>query len=149
MALYVTFFLLMGSSVLLEQRAAGDMTAVAAQPFASRVARALSGLGTGTVETLQHVGWWAHVLVFLGFAAYIPLSKHMHLVFATPNIYFFRRKRYGLPEPIDFESGGEVRRRPGAGAALEDAPRHLRLHRVRPVQLGLPGPRHRQAAACR
>jgi Fe-S oxidoreductase len=102
-ALYVTFFLLMGSTVLLEQRAAGDLTPFRDQPFSSLVASALSGLGTGAVETLQHVAWWAHVLVFLGFGAYIPLSKHMHLVFATPNIYFFRKKRYGLPEPIDFE----------------------------------------------
>ncbi len=102
-ALYVTFFLLMGSTVLLEQRAAGDTSPVGAPPVSSLVAAALSGLSTGTVRTLQHVGWWGHVLVFLGFGAYIPLSKHMHLVFATPNIYFFRRKRYGLPEPIDFE----------------------------------------------
>jgi Fe-S oxidoreductase len=101
--LYVTFFLLMGSTVLLEQRAAGDLTPHADQPFSSLVAGALAGLSAGTVETLQHIGWWGHVLVFLGFGAYIPLSKHMHLVFATPNIYFFRRKRYGLPQAIDFE----------------------------------------------
>ena len=27
----------------------------------------------------------------------------MHLVFAWPNLYFFRRERYGLPPRIDFE----------------------------------------------
>ena len=43
------------------------------------------------------------MLVFLGFAAYLPTTKHMHLVFAWPNIYLFRRKRYGLPPAIDFE----------------------------------------------
>jgi Fe-S oxidoreductase len=102
-ALYITFFLLMGSTVLLEQRAAGDLTPLRDQPFSSLVASALSGLSATAVQTLQDVAWWAHVLVFLGFGAYIPLSKHMHLVFATPNIYFFRRKRYGLPEPVDFE----------------------------------------------
>lgn len=103
-ALYVTFFLLMGSTALLHQRAAGAMAPLADQPFSSLVASAMAGLGTGTAQTLQHVAWWAHVVVFLGFGAYIPLSKHMHLVFATPNIYFFRKKRYGLPEPIDFEN---------------------------------------------
>lgn len=104
-ALYVTFFLLMGSTVALEQRAAGTMAPHADQPFSSLVAALLSGLSTPVLETLQHVGWWGHVLVFLGFGAYIPLSKHMHLVFATPNIYFFRRERYGLPPAIDFENG--------------------------------------------
>ncbi len=104
LALYVTFFVLMGATVLLQQRAAGDPSPIAAQPVSSLVAAGLSGLGTSAVERLQGVSWWAHVIVFLGFGAYIPLSKHMHLVFATPNIYFFRRKRYGLPEKIDFET---------------------------------------------
>jgi Fe-S oxidoreductase len=44
------------------------------------------------------------VLVFLGFAAYLPTTKHMHLVFAWPNTWFFRRQRYGLPPRIDFEA---------------------------------------------
>jgi ferredoxin len=43
------------------------------------------------------------VLVFLGFAAYLPTTKHIHLVFAWPNTWLFRRLRYGLPPPIDFE----------------------------------------------
>jgi Fe-S oxidoreductase len=103
-ALYVTFFLLMGSTVLLQQRAIGDPTPFPYQPFSSIVAAGLSGLGTPAVESLQGISWWGHVLVFLGFGAYIPLSKHMHLVFAAPNIYFFRQKRYGLPPSIDFES---------------------------------------------
>ena len=40
----------------------------------------------------------------------------------------------------------EVRDRPGPGAALEEPARLVRVHRVRPLQLGLPGARHRQAA---
>ncbi len=52
---------------------------------------------------MRAAGWWAHVLVFVGFAAYLPTTKHMHLVFAWPNIWFRRRQRYGLPPRIDFE----------------------------------------------
>ncbi|MFN8091334.1 MAG: heterodisulfide reductase-related iron-sulfur binding cluster [Vicinamibacteria bacterium] len=102
-ALYVTFFVLTGASVLLRQRAAGGPTAVPYQPFSSLVAGALAGRPDDAVAGLRGAAWWAHVLVFLGFAAYIPMTKHMHLVFATPNIFFFRRKRYGLPPAIDFE----------------------------------------------
>ena len=43
-------------------------------------------------------------MVFLGFAAFLPTTKHMHLVFAWPNVWFFRRQRYGLPPRIDFEN---------------------------------------------
>jgi Fe-S oxidoreductase len=103
LALYVTFFLLTGSTVLLRQRAAGDLSPVGHQPLSSLAAGALSGLPDGAAAAVRGASWWAHVLVFLGFAAYIPMTKHMHLVFATPNIFLFRRKRYGLPPAIDFE----------------------------------------------
>jgi Fe-S oxidoreductase len=101
--LYVTFFLLVGSSVALRQRAAGDFSSVPYQPFSSLVASALAGVPEGALALLRGASWWAHVLVFLGFAAYIPMTKHMHLVFAAPNIYFFRKQRYGLPPAIDFD----------------------------------------------
>jgi len=102
--LYITFFLYVGSGVALRMQASADYAAVAYQPVSSLVARPLATLSYPTLRVLHALGFWAHVLVFLGFAVYIPLSKHMHLVFATPNIYFFRKQRFGLPEPIDFEN---------------------------------------------
>ncbi len=102
-ALYASFFLLVGATVLLKQRAAGDPAPLLYQPFSSLVAAAFSGLSTPAAEGLRALGWWSHVLVFLGFAAYLPTTKHMHLVFAWPNIWLFRRERYGLPPKIDFE----------------------------------------------
>ncbi len=100
LALYVTFFLLTGSTLLLRQRGAAPSSF---QPISSLVAAVLSGLPAAALPPLRGAAWWAHVLVFLGFAAYIPMTKHMHLVFATPNIYLFRRRRYGLPAALDFE----------------------------------------------
>jgi Fe-S oxidoreductase len=102
-ALYVTFFLLAAPSLLLRQRAAGAAVFSLAQPATSLVAGAFAAFGTPAVEALRALGFWAHTLVFLGFAAYLPTTKHMHLVFAWPNLYFFRRERYGLPPRIDFE----------------------------------------------
>jgi Fe-S oxidoreductase len=101
LALYATFFVLVGATVLLKQRAGADPSPF--QPFSSLVARAFSSLPTPSVEGVRAAGWWAHVLVFLGFAAYLPTTKHMHLVFAWPNVWLFRRQRYGLPPRIDFE----------------------------------------------
>jgi len=103
LALYVTFFLLAGPSLLLRQRAAGAAAFSLAQPVTSLVAGTYGALGTPAVEALRALGFWAHTLVFLGFAAYLPTTKHMHLVFAWPNLYFFRRERYGLPPRVDFE----------------------------------------------
>jgi Fe-S oxidoreductase len=102
-ALYVTFFGLAGSTLLLRQRMGAAASFVPQQPVSSILATALSSLSLPAAESLRALGWWAHVLVFLGFAAYLPTTKHMHLVFAWPNIYFFRRERYGLPPRIDFD----------------------------------------------
>ena len=103
LALYLTFFLLAGPSLLLRQRAAGAATFSLAQPVSSLVAAAFTGFASPAVGAMRALGFWAHALVFLGFAAYLPTTKHMHLVFAWPNLYFFRRERYGLPPRIDFE----------------------------------------------
>jgi Fe-S oxidoreductase len=103
LALYATFFVLGGATVLLKQRAAGDPAPLPYQPFSSLVARALALVPTAQGAGLRAVGWWAHVLVFVGFAAYLPTTKHMHLVFAWPNIWLFRRQRYGLPPRVDLE----------------------------------------------
>jgi len=102
-ALYVTFFLLSGPSLALRQRAAGATAFAAPQPVSSLVATAFAASGTPAVKALRELGFWAHSFVFLGFAAYLPSTKHMHLVFAWPNLYFFRRGRYGLPPKVDFE----------------------------------------------
>ena len=64
-ALYVSFFLLFGATVLLLQRALGDPAPITAQPFSSMVAAAMAGMSSGTVEGIQGVAWWAHVGGFL------------------------------------------------------------------------------------
>ncbi len=52
------------------------------------------------------VAWWIHNVIILIFLAYIPHSKHVHLVGALPNIFLRRnqkdRKR-GVLKKIDFE----------------------------------------------
>jgi len=103
LALYATFFLLAGPSLLLRQRLGSETACACAQPASALVAGALASVPTPEARALRSLGFWAHTLVFLGFAAYLPTTKHMHLVFAWPNLYFFRRRRYGLPPPIDFE----------------------------------------------
>jgi Fe-S oxidoreductase len=102
-ALYVTFFLLAGPTLALKQGAGLAPAFSPAQPATSVVAAAFAGLGTPALAALRVLGFWSHTLVFLAFAAYLPTTKHMHLVFAWPNLYFFRRERFGLPPRIDFE----------------------------------------------
>ncbi|MBM3932889.1 MAG: (Fe-S)-binding protein [SAR202 cluster bacterium] len=54
------------------------------------IGEALSGvLSDGAAGTLHAVAWWAHLGIILGFAVYIPMSKHMHLL-GTPLSFFMR-----------------------------------------------------------
>ncbi|MFQ5677146.1 MAG: (Fe-S)-binding protein, partial [bacterium] len=63
--------------------------------------------GSGdALPTGYHVAWWMHNFIILLFLAYIPHSKHVHLVGALPNILLRRRpedRKRGVLKKIDFE----------------------------------------------
>ena len=46
---------------------------------------------------------WAHVLLILGFLAYLPHSKHLHIATAAINVYFGRVRNRGRLEPLAFD----------------------------------------------
>lgn len=52
---------------------------------------------------IHEIGFWSHLSLFLGFAVYIPNSKHLHLIAAGPNIYFRHFDEVAKPHIIDFE----------------------------------------------
>ena len=57
-------------------------------------------------ETDAHLGTlfkWIHMLIVLGFAVYIPRSKHLHIVAAGPNTFLRNLPREKGMRPINFE----------------------------------------------
>jgi Fe-S oxidoreductase len=71
----------------------------------SPVSNALSNLfggGSGT-EHLERVFVWAHVLLILSFLAYLPYSKHLHIITAVVNVFFGRTGARGRLEPLVFD----------------------------------------------
>jgi Fe-S oxidoreductase len=46
---------------------------------------------------------WVHVLLILGFLAYLPRSKHLHIGTAAINVYFGRTRARGRLEPLRFD----------------------------------------------
>jgi Fe-S oxidoreductase len=87
----------------------------------SPVSDALSGLfGDGaTTEVLERVFVWAHVLIILGFLAYLPHSKHLHIATAAINVFFGRTRAGGRLDPLDFDSEDEASMRFGAGTVAD------------------------------
>jgi Fe-S oxidoreductase len=71
----------------------------------SPVSDGLSGLfGDDTAtEVFERVFVWAHVLIILSFLAYLPHSKHLHIVTAAVNVFFASTRARGHLEPLRFD----------------------------------------------
>ena len=87
----------------------------------SPVSDALSGIfaDDATTEVLERVFVWAHVLIILGFLAYLPHSKHLHIATAGINVFFGRTRAPGRLETLDFETEDEAAMRFGAGTVAD------------------------------
>jgi Fe-S oxidoreductase len=74
----------------------------------SPVTNALSNLFGGGQRTrdAERALVWAHVLLVLGFLAYLPHSKHLHIFTAAVNVYFGRTRSRGRLEPLRFDEEG-------------------------------------------
>jgi heterodisulfide reductase subunit C len=62
----------------------------------------LAGVSESTLHLLERIGWWGHVGVVFAFLNYLPISKHLHILFAFPNTYYAplesRGKMENMPE---------------------------------------------------
>ncbi|MEM1357678.1 MAG: (Fe-S)-binding protein [Bacteroidota bacterium] len=63
------------------------------------------GLGEGSLQVLERVGWWGHIIMVFVFLNYLPKSKHLHILLAFPNTWFARLKPAGqminMPEVMN------------------------------------------------
>ncbi|HET9720095.1 MAG TPA: (Fe-S)-binding protein [Solirubrobacteraceae bacterium] len=69
-------------------------------------------------KILERAFVWIHVLTILGFLAYLPRSKHLHIMAAAVNVWFARTGPGGRLEPLDFTVPDEEIRF-GAGTAAD------------------------------
>ena len=71
----------------------------------SPISNALSHLfaDNQTTKVLERVFVWIHVLTILGFLAYLPRSKHLHIFVAAVNVWFGRTRAKGRLEPLKFD----------------------------------------------
>ena len=94
--------------------------------------------------------WIVHVLTFIAFLVILPITMLRHMFTSPLNMYLKDKDRpKGAMKPmpnLDGDRARDLRRLHHRGLHLEAAARHRRLHHVRPLHLGLPGARHRQAA---
>lgn len=48
----------------------------------------------------ERLFWWSHYLVILGFVAYLPFSKHLHIFLAFPSSYYGNQQGRGKMDKI-------------------------------------------------
>lgn len=94
--LMVTYLTTEGSAIAWIQQG-GAFHFEAWRPFSSAIGMVLHSmtLPDAALIASYHVSWWLHILCVLGFACYIPFSKHLHLVAGPIDLYFRRQASYG------------------------------------------------------
>ena len=87
--------------------AQGGDPSVGFRPVASAIASVFESFGwRGSAAIVPHeVFYWVHILGVLAFLAYIPSSKHLHIIVAIPNVFFRKLppKVGAQLAPIDLE----------------------------------------------
>ncbi|MBN1614140.1 MAG: 4Fe-4S dicluster domain-containing protein [Deltaproteobacteria bacterium] len=69
------------------------------------LSHAFIGVDHGTAKALHKASWWLHTFISLGFIAYIPYSRLLHMITTPANHFMASLKPAGYLEPIrDFEN---------------------------------------------
>jgi Fe-S oxidoreductase len=68
----------------------------------------LFGLGFDSPESFARIIWWVHVFSLLGFMVFLPFSKHQHLIWIWPNIFFRSHRSRGRLRPMEFKEDAET-----------------------------------------
>ncbi|MGH1362611.1 MAG: (Fe-S)-binding protein [Calditrichia bacterium] len=95
--LMVTDFFLNGSA-----KALYGETGEAPSFVANIMAGFLAPMSKGSLSVLHDSAWWLHMVTLLFFMAYLPISKHFHVVTSAFNVFFRNLEPSRLPH-MDLE----------------------------------------------
>jgi len=75
--------------------------------LAGPLSLALEPMGTEAASIGYGVMAWVHILLVLAFGAYLPYSKHLHIISSEPNVYFRNLEPRGALRKMDLEAEPE------------------------------------------
>jgi len=70
------------------------------EPAGSLFALLLSGVGSGVLVVLAHIGYWTHSTLVLIFLNLLPYTKHFHIITAIPNVFLGDTTPRGRLRPL-------------------------------------------------
>ena len=89
--------------------------------LSARVAPLFASMSEGARGFFRELFLWSHVVVILGFLAYIPYSKHLHIFTSSINVFFSKTKPMGKLRTLDIDLENPESMEGGLGAGtLED-----------------------------
>ena len=71
--------------------------------LAGPLSSALQPVGAQAAAAWFGIFGWAHIVLVLAFGAYLPYSKHLHILSSEPNVYFRNLEPRGALRKMDLE----------------------------------------------
>ncbi len=101
--------------------ATSSQMAIARQDWSrwSYISSLIAPLWGSPSPTVSRFFWWAHVLTVLGFLAYLPWSKHLHILTSAFNVWLRSTAPKGQLPWLDVEGKLERGERLGAGDVVD------------------------------
>jgi Fe-S oxidoreductase len=109
-AMYVLTFILalVGTSlILVGGRAQAGLIPAEAVPVGHAFASVFAGVVGDNWPVFDTSMFWLHSFILLGFVTFLPYSKHQHLIWVWPNIFFHNDKKRGRLRPMVFDENAE------------------------------------------
>jgi Fe-S oxidoreductase len=117
MGIILTLVTLNGTRIALHV----NESAKAWTPISAVVAIPFEHMSANAAHFFELVFLWAHIVLIMGFLAYVPYSKHLHIFASEPNVFFSKTKPLGKLDTLEIDMDkleeGDVRL--GAGALTD------------------------------
>ncbi len=89
LALLLGIFTMNGADVALQSMDSEHYHSTGFLAISSTISPLIFGnMSEGFLIFLERSGWWLHILTVYAFLNYLPKSKHLHILFAFPNVYY-------------------------------------------------------------
>jgi Fe-S oxidoreductase len=108
LALVLTTLLTMGGKSYIQGADGLPPSAVPLSRFFADIFGAILGLSSETSwQVFSDSFWWIHIFVLYGFITFLPFSKHQHLIWVWPNMFFKSKYKSGRLRPMALAEDAE------------------------------------------
>ena len=93
--LMAAFLTMNATDFELQGRGIGHYVQAGSFPVSSLMSGYFSGFSDHSLELIERICWWFHIIGILAFLNYLPYSKHLHILLAFPNTYYSNLMKKG------------------------------------------------------